>query len=155
NQHAYIPKSQPIPHSVWIPDPAAGPDKGHEEHANKPRKPDRTERGRLDTIAGLGLSKNAICVGATQPNFEGPIDPDAIAYFSSWGPADDGRVKPDVVAPGERVWIDRAGVPADGTSFASPTVAGIAALLSELFKSALNRAPKSAEIKAVLIHTAH
>jgi hypothetical protein len=98
--------------------------------------------------------------------------------FSSYGPTDDGRIKPDVVAHGDDlispVPPDRCELKApclpgsigpgelqeyhrsSGTSMASPVAAGIGALLNEVAtKSAeFGRALYSDEMKAVLIHTA-
>jgi len=60
-----------------------------------------------------------------------------IATFSSWGPTADGRIKPDLVARGVSVWCaDAADVGwsslfNDGTSFACPLVAGLAACLMQ------------------------
>ncbi|MDF1815035.1 MAG: S8 family serine peptidase [Verrucomicrobiales bacterium] len=58
-----------------------------------------------------------------------------ISYFSSKGPTADGRVKPDCVAPGEKIWSADAGRkgyrPDSGTSMACPHVSGmIASFLS-------------------------
>jgi subtilisin family serine protease len=154
NAMADVPPRQPIKHYAWEPDPAKGPVSGHWVLSTLVRKPDRSDRGALDTIASLGLSKNAICVGAIEPVY-GSDDPYVIAPYSSWGPADDGRVKPDLVAAG-RNWVIQNGVRSEveGTAFATPTVAGLAALLIELFRSTFNRQPTSAEVKALLIHTA-
>lgn len=57
-----------------------------------------------------------------------------IATFSSNGPTADGRIKPDVVAPGVSVWAAASGdnyVPFSGTSFSCPLTAGVVALLLE------------------------
>lgn len=90
---------------------------------------------------GLALSINdpgnadrAITVGATHrsaPHTYG------VSYFSSKGPTGDGRSKPDLVAPGERITVattadappPRHGTYCDvsGTSFAAPHVSGAAA----------------------------
>ena len=59
----------------------------------------------------------------------------SIASFSSTGPTADGRVKPDLVAKGESVIVpeiygdDLKYISADGTSFATPIIAGLCALV--------------------------
>jgi subtilisin family serine protease len=90
------------------------------------------------TINDPGNAELAITVGATscRPHASG------VSYFSSKGPTGDGRAKPDLVAPGERVisagtgrLLERAlaGVPEatyvenSGTSMAAPHVSGVAA----------------------------
>jgi hypothetical protein len=60
-----------------------------------------------------------------------------LVSFSSRGPTADGRVKPDLVAPGFRIWVIDTQSPTgfnrlDGTSFSTPLVAGAAALIREL-----------------------
>ena len=55
-----------------------------------------------------------------------------IANFSSRGPTADGRIKPELVAPGQGVTVARASggyVNGDGTSFATPLAAAMVALL--------------------------
>lgn len=47
-----------------------------------------------DCILLPGTAKNTITIGATNSN------DDSMTSFSSWGPTDDGRIKPDIVAPG-------------------------------------------------------
>jgi uncharacterized repeat protein (TIGR01451 family) len=97
-------------------------------------------------------------------------DPDGLAAFSSRGPTADGRVKPDVVAPG--TWIRSArssAAPSDaywmadsnpayawsgGTSMATPIVAGSAALVRERFMLLGEADPSAALLKAALIHHA-
>ena len=55
------------------------------------------------------------------------------ATFSSCGPTTDGRIKPDVIAPGQGVWtaLPNTGMyqPGNGTSFSTPLVSGVCALL--------------------------
>jgi photosystem II stability/assembly factor-like uncharacterized protein len=137
------------------------------EPSTDAREPNNYKRGGLDTIPGLGVAKNALCIGATD-NVTNASDFPQIAAYSSWGPVDDGRIKPDLVAMGQDVYAAEAYIegdprktkrpdiyaPVQGTSFATPTAAGIGALLVEVFETNRKRRPTSAEIKAVLIHTA-
>ncbi|WP_406229341.1 S8 family serine peptidase [Nocardia sp. NBC_01009] len=106
----------------------------------------QTNVGLTMTINDPGNAKRAITVGSTHresPHTYG------VSYFSSKGPTGDGRLKPDLVAPGERITSCATGKAAakwgitdippgvacygadTGTSFAAPHVSGaIAAFLS-------------------------
>lgn len=73
----------------------------------------------------------ALTVGAV--NLDGQI-----AGFSSHGPTPDGRIKPDLCAPGVSIYVASSGSPTsynagDGTSYATPLIAGSAALLIERY----------------------
>lgn len=73
---------------------------------------------------GIGV----ISVGATSISGK-------IANFSSRGPTDDGRMKPEIVAPGEQVWVVSTSGKyrkANGTSFSAPMAAGGVALLLQM-----------------------
>lgn len=101
-----------------------------------------------------GSARNVVTVGASD-------DADNMAGFSSIGPTPDGRVKPDVTAPGVGIASARAngtamGAPIDanwtnanGTSMACPHVAGVAALMLEN-----NGTLTPAQVKAILMNTA-
>ncbi len=97
------------------------------------------------TITTPGCSKGAITVGAVDGN-------DNIPSFSSRGPTDDGRTKPDLVSPGVAIistWKDNSFESLSGTSMSTPHVSGIVALLMEV-NSTLN----PSEIKESLKSTA-
>jgi serine protease AprX len=91
------------------------------------------------TITSPGSARGAITVGSAAewsapvgaPNrSEGPF----LDFFSSRGPTIDGRIKPDVAAPGDTITAANAGttngyITHSGTSMATPFVSGTAALL--------------------------
>lgn len=116
-----------------------------------------TARGELDdgyrsiSITDPGNAASVITVGATHRS-----DPHTygVSFFSSRGPTGDGRLKPDLVAPGEKVVSTLPGGredAMDGTSMAAPHVSGAAALILERHAEFIGR---PAEIKRILCGTA-
>src|SRR5579864_7094550 len=122
-----------------------------------------TKIGISSTINDPGNSTLAITVGATHrdsPHTYG------VSYFSSKGPTGDGRIKPDLVAPGERITSCVAGkklerlalnanvsayIDDSGTSMAAPHVSGaIAAFLS--IRREFLQAPE--EVKRIFLESA-
>jgi len=146
-----------------------------------------------DSLASPATAKNAITIGASENDrpainftwgigwFEDyPSDPifndrvsnnvNGMAAFSSRGPTDDGRIKPDLVAPGTFIISARSHDPSagtgwgtvngdymynGGTSMSTPLVAGAAALVREWLTELRGFAnPSAALMKAVLINGA-
>lgn len=156
-----------------------------------------------DSLSSQSCAKNCISVGASESYrhsggyqgtygaFNNPPDipfpknpilddrlsdnPEGLAAFSSRGPSDDGRIKPDVVAPGTNILSTRSSKasgkgwgllePDDlnhpyylymgGTSMATPLTAGAAALIRQyLIEKCEHKTPSAALVKAILIHGA-
>ena len=132
------------------------------------------------TLDSPATGKNVIATGATEnsPNYYAEIyglyddGADTVADFSSCGPCEDGRIKPDVVAPGTWIasmassaapdesaiaWtvIDNYYVYMGGTSMSGPAAAGGAAAFVQYYKSThTNAMPSPALVKAALINSA-
>lgn len=147
-----------------------------------------SQDGSVNSPAG---AKNVLSVGATlnakdvflayrtsvPEGVTNEFGPNYLAYFSSRGPTNDNRIKPDVTAPGW--WIVSAGsvsgaedtnplqctiATLQGTSMSTPTVAGYAAMLRQYCRegwyptgakvSANSFSPSGSLLKAMLIHSA-
>lgn len=126
------------------------------------------------TMDSPAVAKNVIATGACQSDrrdlFIYDTGPDTMADFSSRGPAEDGRIKPDLVAPG--TWIsslqssfatsDNAWSPISqyyqyegGTSQAGPHASGAAAVFVQWYRAGhTNATPSPALVKAALINSA-
>ncbi len=155
---------------------------------------DRDMNGVIDSgsIASPGAAKNCITVGATEnnrPELSKPYstlgryraepiasdgwcnNPEGMAAFSSRGPTQGDRIKPDIVAPGTVILSTCSreasikpfyGTSTDplyaflsGTSMATPLVAGCAAVVREYFQKKENyNSPSAALVKAMLINGA-
>ena len=116
----------------------------------------------LDQLTGSTTAKNVLTVGSFSMNDTGTNK--GVTDFSSAGPTNDFRIKPEVCGLGENLgvaaWAQDEPAATDryrassGTSFASPAVAGGVALLQQLHKSTFDTYMDGAAMKALLCHTA-
>ncbi len=126
------------------------------------------------TIGTPALAKNVIATGASQSErslfglySEGG---ETMADFSSRGPTEDGRIKPDIVAPGTWIAAQKSAAASDqnawlpispnylfqgGTSQAGPHVSGACAIFVQWFRETrTGTTPSPALVKAALINSA-
>lgn len=126
-------------------------------------RPADGDAGGFDTLPPEAVAKNILTVGSVgdlaggYTNAAGVV----ISSFTSFGPTDDGRIKPDLVANGETLTstsnaTDSAYAVLSGTSMAAPSVAGSLGLLvqqhSQLYGA--NSAMWASTLKGLAIHTA-
>lgn len=113
-----------------------------------------------DLIRGQNNAKNSLTVGAVSSvlNY---IDAGSVlmSNFSSWGPTDDGRIKPEVVAKGVAVFSSIATTDTSydtyqGTSMASPAVAGSCLLLQQHYNNLNSNFMRASTLKGLIMHTA-
>ncbi len=118
----------------------------------------RNDDGNYDCIPPKGVAKNIITVGAIKDKTSsGNPTSNDMTTMSSWGPADDGRIKPDIVANGKNVtssWGTSSHHSMTGTSSASPNIAGSMLLLQEHYYNEYGQQMRAATLKGLVIHTA-
>lgn len=145
--------AQPIWH--WVPNPTL-------VWTNLVHEVDGGGNG-FDSIASHKGAKNVLTVGAVSDIVGGYSTTSDVVMtsFSSFGPMDDGRIKPDIVANGVSLYTPMAASDSDydnasGSSFAAPSVAGSIGLLVELNEllRGTNRPLFASTLKALVIHTA-
>ena len=134
-----------------------------------------------NTVGSPGTAKDCVTVGASENN-RPEYGPNAdnineVASFSSRGPTEDNRIKPDICAPGTWILSTRSTKMQDdiswghwpwdanndgiddycfmgGTSMATPTAAGAAALIRQYYTDYAGITPSAALIKATMINGA-
>ena len=143
---------------------AYAPDNSWQLFTGVSRPNDCVSTGGYDCISFAGsVAKNIILVGAINPiggdnRYENPSDVVATS-FTSFGPTDDGRIKPDVTAIGQSVISPTSNNDSSygantGTSFSSPAAAGVGLILQQIKKESSDSYLRSDMMKALLIHSA-
>lgn len=150
------PSSQPVTHKVWV---------GYWADSTTIRSLDGFDSG-FDTIGSRKTAKNILTVGAVDDIVGGYTDSNDVdmAEFSGFGPTDDGRIKPDVVANGVGLITPASGGDyyyyypdgISGTSFSAPSVAGSLGPLQQLHEDlhGTNQPLWASTLKGVVLHTA-
>lgn len=124
---------------------------------------DGSYRGGFDTIGFDAVAKNVITIGSASDAVTSgvrDVTKATVSSFSCWGPTDDGRIKPDVVANGENLYSSLSASDAaygtySGTSMATPNAVGSSALLIQQYGNLFPaQAMRASTLKGLLIHTA-
>lgn len=113
-----------------------------------------------DLLSGKSTSKNGMIVGAVNQvtNYTSPSSV-TMSSFSSWGPTDDGRIKPDICGKGVNLrssvsTSDTAYSTYSGTSMSSPNVAGTLLLLQQHYNNVKGNFMRSSTLRGIALHTA-
>ncbi len=147
------PATQPVQHWVWV--------SGGWTLQTVSRDRDGAPSG-YDCISNAGVAKNILTIGAVDDIVNGYSQPSDVVMssFSCWGPTDDGRIKPDIVANGVGLYSSVSGSNSSygtysGTSMSSPNVTGSLGLLLQYRKIIAGNNPmRSSTLKGLVIHTA-
>jgi len=115
-----------------------------------------------DKLTGHATSKNNMVVASSQDanvDNQGNLISVNISTFSSQGPTDDLRIKPDITGNGQGVYstydnADNAYNSISGTSMASPNVTGTLLLLQQHAQQVTGNFMKASTLKGLALHTA-
>lgn len=122
----------------------------------------RPLNGPYDCLANFANSKNILVVAAVNENRAGYTTPSRVVMssFGSWGPTDDGRIKPDISSVGVNVFStytpnSNSYASLSGTSMSTPTMTGACVLLQEQYSNThKGRLMRAETLKGLIIHTA-
>ncbi|TXF76227.1 S8 family serine peptidase [Chryseobacterium sp.] len=141
----------------YLPVISAGNDRGA---TDTPGSTQNAAKAGYDLIFGHANAKNVLTVAAIGQvsAYTGPASV-VMSSFSSWGPTDDGRIKPEISMKGVQVrstldTSDTAVGFMSGTSMASPGVTGVVLLLQQYYNQLYSNYMKAATTKGLILHTA-
>lgn len=116
--------------------------------------------GGYDILTAWATAKNNMVVAATFEvlNYGGPGSVQ-MTGFSSWGPTDDGRIKPDISAKGVQLFSSRSMHDShygnsSGTSMSAPSVTGTLALLQQHYNNLNSEYMLASTLRGLVLHTA-
>ncbi|MCK4751509.1 MAG: S8 family serine peptidase, partial [Bacteroidales bacterium] len=139
-------------HYVW--------ENGDWQSSTEVRQKDGGDDG-FDSMGPVSTAKNILAVGAIRDLPLGYTSPENVMLtsFSAFGPTDDGRVKPDLVANGDVLYSSYSGSDTDyrnssGTSMSAPNVTGSLALIQQHHYNMHDSYLTSAALKGLVLHTA-
>ena len=121
---------------------------------------ENTADGGYDYLTDKSVAKNNLVVAATFEVLDYQDASDVfMSSFSSWGPTDDGRIKPDISAKGVNMYSSSGGSNASytnmsGTSMATPNVSGSLLLLQQHYNDLNGEYMLASTLRALAIHTA-
>ena len=116
--------------------------------------------GGYDYLTDKGTAKNVLTIAAVLEvlNYTGPNSVN-MSSFSSWGPTDDGRIKPDLSAKGVNMYSSLGNSNnsygnLNGTSMATPNVSGSLLLLQQHYNNIYGEYMLSSTLRGLALHTA-
>jgi serine protease AprX len=116
-----------------------------------------------DLLTDFSTAKNAIVVAAVEGlDSGGYVNASSVVMsnFSSWGPTDDNRIKPDIATKGVNVYSttnagnNKGYGTISGTSMAAPGVTGALLLLQQHFRNITTGFMRSATLRGLMVHSA-
>ncbi len=114
-----------------------------------------------DLILGFATTKNGITVAAadTKIDSQGELLSATASSYSSYGPVDDGRIKPDIAGEGLEIYSTNSSNTSSyrtaiGTSMATPGVSGSMLLLQQYYEQLNASYMKAATLKGLVLHSA-
>lgn len=115
----------------------------------------------FDLLLGFNTSKNGIVVAAadTEINRNGDVVNANVSTYSSLGPIDDGRIKPDLAGSGTGIYTANSSsntsyMNSTGTSIAAPGITGSLLLLQQYHEKMYDGFMKASTLKGLALHTA-